>query len=203
MFAASRPEFSRRHEIYHALDRDFSGRTRFFAAAAITNQIFATLFRAAPNLVTGETGNFLSNLGAQLEVANMRFAEEIRRTTGGGSSLDRYLVFSEQRLVQDYVGVATSRPAAWARIGSELNRLLNGTHPASLAAALVSRTRHYRSVLTEARRQMGVDLDFADEEHRVTIGCALIRHVRHDTTGIAALQRAHPRAERERTEEYR
>jgi hypothetical protein len=164
--------------MYWALDRHFGGRTRFFAAAAMTNQMFAMLFKAAPHLVSRRTGNFLSELGARLEIANVRFADEIRRHGGRGASLDRHLVSSEQNLVQAYVDAVSVRVADWHRIGYELNRLLNGTHLASLAASVVSRTRGYRRVLAEARRRTGGHLDFAHEAHRVSIGCALVHHVR-------------------------
>jgi hypothetical protein len=41
-------------------------------------------------------------------------------------------------------------------------------------------SRDYRRVLGHVRRNLGVPLNFANEAHRVTIGCALIRHLHGD-----------------------
>jgi hypothetical protein len=174
----ARSEFARRHALYEMLDRDFRTQTRFFAAAAWTNRMFASLFESGPSWVSAGTHAFLNKLGAELEDVNRRFAADLRHETVEGANLDTRLVTAEQRVVQAHLDCARVRIARWPRISIELNQLLNGTHIAARAAPLLLHSRRYRAVLGEARRQMGGGLDFAEESHRVTIGCALIRHLR-------------------------
>jgi hypothetical protein len=175
---ASHSEFARRHVFYSSLDRDLQAHTGFFAAAALTNRMFASLFEWGLNWVSAATYDFLNKLGAELEGTNRCFAAEIRRGVTADVSLDTRLVAEEQRIAQAHLETSRLRIATWPGISRELNGLLNGTHIASRVAPLLSHSRRYRAVLAEVRRQMGVGLDFADESHRVTIGCTLIRHLR-------------------------
>lgn len=170
-------EFARRHGLYSALDRDLHATTRFFAAAALTNRIFASVFESGPSWASAGTHDFLNSLGAELECANRRFAADIRREGAVDRNLDTRLVTREQRIAQAYLEACRIRMSTWPRIGRELNELLNGTHIASRVAPLLPHCRRYRAVLGEARLRTGVVLNFAEESHRVTIGCLLIRHL--------------------------
>jgi hypothetical protein len=175
---ADQSEFARRHLFYATLDRDLKTHTGFFAAAALTNRVFASLFDSRPRWVSAATHDFLNQLGAQLEAANERFAAGIRRGGVADISLDTQLVTQEQRIAQAYLDTSWRRIANWPHISRELNELLNGTHIASRVAPLLLHSRCYRAVLDEVRRQLGVPLDFADKSHRIAIGCTLIRRLR-------------------------
>jgi hypothetical protein len=120
----------------------------------------------------------LSRLGFHLETANQRIVAYIRRGPAADLSLDTRLVVLEQRIAQAHLENSRLQIATWSRISRELNELLNGSHIACRIAPFLPHSRLYQAVLDEVRRPMRMGLDFADESHRITIGCTLIRHLR-------------------------
>jgi hypothetical protein len=172
--------FNRRSALYLDLDSELRSRTRFFAAAALTNSVLADLYALIPHLLPRHSYHFLNELGALLEAMNVHYAREIKAGTASCRSLDYYLVSSEQRLAQTYVDAHQGLPQGnWERVRRELNALLNKHPLASFVSRWSVRGRHFYSVLKDVRRDIGVALDFADESHRVRIGLALIQHIQY------------------------
>ena len=173
-------EFARRHVLYRQLDHRLRAATRFFAAAALVNEVFAQLFRRLPIGVSQRTFAFLSELGSSLEPVNLHYARRIRDGGLGGAWLDPTLIRLEQqyvqRLGQRWAGRST---AGWRGVRGELNALLNGHHPVALFAPCLPCGRQVLGVLTAVRQDLGVDLDFADGLHRIRIGCALVQHLQN------------------------
>jgi hypothetical protein len=93
-------EFARRSMLYGSLDRLLRSNTRFFAAAALLNEVFADLFHRAPIGLSRGSYTFLCELGASLEPMNVGYARGIRDRCYSGPWLDRSLVRLEQRQVQ-------------------------------------------------------------------------------------------------------
>ena len=104
-------EFARRHVLYTQLDQHLHAATRFFAAAALVNEVFAQLFRRLPIGVSQRSFAFLSELGSSLEPVNLHYARGIRDGRLCGPWLDRALV----RLEQQHVRRCGQR---WAAVGS-------------------------------------------------------------------------------------
>ena len=111
-----RSEFTRRHLFYCLLDRHLHAQTRFFAAAAWTNRIFALLFESGPSWVSVATRDFLDQLGVQLEAANRRFAMAISLSATACADLDTRLVAQEQCTAQVHLEAARAELAAWPQI---------------------------------------------------------------------------------------
>jgi hypothetical protein len=172
-------DFERRRNLYAGLDRDLRCRTRFFAAAEFVNAVLAGLFRWLPVDLSAGSIVFLSELGASLELVNMRYASAVRAGRLAGLSLDHSLVCLEQQEVQLRWRLWSTRSGnAWRGVRQELNGLLNGHLPVSFLAPFLACGRQLTTVTTAVRQDLGVD--FANESHRVQIGCALIRHLRSD-----------------------
>jgi hypothetical protein len=169
-------EFERRSSLYARFDVQLRCRTRFFAAAALINTVFARLFGMWPGFHSPRTFEFLRDAGAALEIDNLRYARQISR--GRGGALDRTLVCAEQGRLQQLVRTKEMRqPQEWQSIRRELNGLLNHAHAAPFlwwceASCGLS------EVLREIRGPSRLELDFADEWHRILIGLKLIEHVR-------------------------
>jgi hypothetical protein len=177
-------EFERRSALYSRLDLQLCDQTRFFAAAALVNAVFATLFQLWSAIRPPRSFNFLNEVGAALETDNLRYARAITAHTPG-DSLDYALVCAEQARLQCYVRAHQAlRPRQWESIRRELNGLLNDRY----AIALFSRwgkggARLYR-VLHEVRERLGTTLDFSTESHRIRIGLRLIEHFRQERSSM-------------------
>ncbi len=149
--------------------------TRFFAAAALVNEVFAKLFRRVPMGVSQRSIAFLSELASSLEPVNLHYARRIRDGGLSGPWLDRALVRLEQQHVQRWGQRWAARSAVgWPGVRRELNGLLNAYHPVALFAPCLPCGRQLLSVLTAVRQDLGVDLDFADGSHRIRVGYALV-----------------------------
>jgi hypothetical protein len=172
-------QFQRRSVLYSRLDARLFDRTRFFAAAALINSVFAELFQVFPVIRSPRSFTFVNEVGAALEVANLHYASEISRRTPGRPALDHALVRAEQRLLQSYVQLhQAQRPQQWESIRSELNALLNDRYAASLISRWCKASGPFTQVLREVRARLGTALDFASESHRIQIGLTLIEHIR-------------------------
>ena len=173
-------EFERRCNLYAHYDAQLCDRTRFFAAAALVNQVLARLCAGVRPINSAPSLSFLNEAGAVLEHANRAFASQLSRR-GSKSTIDHALVCAEQGHLQCYVlAYQAQRPQRWQLIRSELNRLLNKRRAASLFCRWWGSAGILARALSEVRGQLCVQLDFADESHRISIGMKLIEKIRFD-----------------------
>jgi hypothetical protein len=174
----SRP-FQQRHVVYLRLDEQLGSRTRFFAAAALTNAVFARLFQLVPGHSLSHVYHFLADAGTILEAANLQFARELPQRSGNGVALDQYLVCSEQRRLQTLLNTSMAHADShWRSTRRDLNHLLNEQPLLALGASCSASSRHYYWALQKVREHLGAPLDFANETHRINIGLGIIRHIR-------------------------
>jgi hypothetical protein len=177
-------EFRRRSALYGRLDSQLCGHTRFFAAAALVNCAFARLFGTLRRVAAPCCFAFLNEAGSLLERDNVHYARAIAKGTTG-KALDQALVHAEQRQLQYFVRLyQTQRPRQWELIRRQLNGLLNDRYIAPLSRWCHASQRLAR-VLRQVRGEVGPDLDFALESHRIRIGLALIAHIRKTTSAVA------------------
>ncbi len=179
--------FVQRQMLYARLDAEVETCTRFFAAAALTNAVFAQLFSVVPRRSLSRAHRFLREAGAVLESANLQFVSDIRQIPRG-SALDQYLVSREQSLIQRLLEEGKTQAHGYdRRLCRELNGLLNGHPVAVLLSRLFTCSRRYHGILEKTRRELGLALNFANESHRIHIGLGLIRHIREDDACRASL----------------
>jgi hypothetical protein len=172
-------EFQRRSALYARLDAELRDRTRFFAAAALINTAFARLFGLLSVVHAPCSFNFLNEVGAALEVDNIDYARSITARTPG-PVLDHDLVCAEQSQLQHHVRAhQAQRPHQWEFIRHQLNGLLNQRYVASFSRWCHAGEKIVR-VLREVRGQVGRELEFGAEAHRVRIGLTLIEHIRNE-----------------------
>jgi hypothetical protein len=149
-----------------AADPSISTRTHFFGAAAIVTKALAT--RDQPP--------FLANLGAKLEVANVRRAREIRagklyrNGTAQANTVD--FIRFEQALVQAELERLQARDAhAYGKViacaNAQISRATKG-----IARWL---NRRFARAVIATRAQLGRDVDFARREDRELLGNAIAR----------------------------
>ena len=170
-------EFERRSVLYARFDAQLGDHTRFFAAAALINAVFAKLF-VWPGTRSARSFYFLNEVGAALEIDNLAYARKIHRRQQD-EALDHALVCAEQGRLQGYVSAQQARrPQQWETIRSELNGLLNDRFAASLFSRWCESSRRLSQVLREVRGPSRLQLDFANESHRILIGLKLIENVR-------------------------
>lgn len=178
-------EFERRSALYAHFDVQLCARTRFFAAAALINAVFARLFDVWPAIHRPRSFSFLNDVGAALEIDNLSYAREISRGMSG--PLDRILVCAEQRRLQRFVRAQQIRcPQQWESIRSELNVLLNHRYGASYFSRWYEAGGTLAGALREIRGTARVELDFANLSHRILIGLKLIEHVRVSASAYGA-----------------
>ena len=172
-------EFLCRAASYDHADGRVCDRTRFFGAAAFINHLFAVLFRSPSAIVSDFTCSYLNDLGRSLATINASQMHNMNAFGCIGDALDATLVCSEQRAAQVHWQNYTLRaPQRIVAIRAELDGLLNGRHTLSHFAPLFVRSRDFSRCLLSARREVGTDLQFGNEFHRVRVGLALIRHLR-------------------------
>ena len=170
-------QFERRSALYARLDAQLCDRTRFFAAAALVNTVFARL-SGSWSAVHGRCSfDFLDEVGAALETYNLGCARSITLGPPGGD-LDRALVCAEQRQLQHHLRVHRAQyPRQWEFIRRQLNGLLNHRYAGCLSRWCYPGEDMAR-VLRKVRCHVGRELDFATEAHRVRIGLMLVEQIR-------------------------
>jgi hypothetical protein len=186
--------FLQRARAYAQIDISLLGKTRFFAAASLTNAVLARLCGFRSSLVSPQCKELLLILGATLEAYNERLARAALRSQKTGPVLDRSLVVLEQRVAQRWWRSYCAQHSSQARsVERELDDLLNGTHPASFFANLWADSREYNEVLSDSRIAARSSLHFAHQGDRVRIGYSLVVHLRRrleqHTIGGTSLQR--------------
>jgi hypothetical protein len=173
-------EFARRSVLYSRCDARLCDHTRFFAAAAMVNAVLAKNFDVLPAVRAPHSFSFLSEVGAALEIDNLTYARQISFRPLG-KTFDYALVRAEQGRLQEFVRVHQERrPQEWGATRRELNGLLNDRYAASLFSRWCESTGGLFRVLRKVREQVRMQLDFADETHRIRIGLELIEHIRRD-----------------------
>jgi len=171
--------FQTRAALYGRLDAHLRQKTRFFGAAALTNQVLAYLASARSGLLCSPaTANWLCSIGACLEARNIRLADRIGRRYFAGAALDQQLVSVEQSMVEDALKAARgAQRGNYTATLAEMNALLNDR----LWPALFwprSEVRGYARILATVRSDLGSPIEFSQQRHRETIGTALIAALR-------------------------
>jgi hypothetical protein len=184
--ARSPYRFDQRAELYAEWDQQLCAKTRFFAAASVTNRVLGALTRMAfPLRLSLGAGELLERLGASLERRNRCFAERLSTEERSGALLDTWMVQSEQQRVEGFLKEwAVIWPAHMRRVTAELDEILNWDFPCSLWNALLPSVSGYFSVLRLARHEVGAPIEFAQQAHRVRIGQVLIEAIRGEEIAL-------------------
>jgi hypothetical protein len=173
-------EFARRSALYAHCDGKLFAHTRFFAAAATVNAALARRFNVLAAVHAPRSFRFLSEVGAALEVDNLKYARHIENRPLDGA-LDYALVRAEQRRLQEHVDAHRRHyPNEWQAIRRELNGVLNERYATSFLARFCEGADRLTRVLRQVRGHVRAKLDFADESHRIRIGLQLIDLIRHE-----------------------
>jgi hypothetical protein len=171
--------FERRAGLYRQIDSRLRSRTRFFAAAALTNAVLAQLFRYVPDRSLENAYRLLNEGGALLEAANLEWVRVPPEHTQVPSELDQILVRGEQRLLQSFLDTAPgTHRGSRIVITEDFNRLLNRRHWALLGAPCLEHSRRFLRVLDSVRIGLGHCFDFTVESHRVELGLGIVGDVR-------------------------
>jgi hypothetical protein len=172
--------FEQRAELYADWDRQLRAKTRFFAAACLTNRVLGVLARMAfPVRLSAGAVELLEKLGASLEPGNRSLAMRVRAGKRSGALLDAWMVQIEQRRVESFLdGWGALRPTTVRRVTAELDGVLNWNVPCSLCCNLLPSLSGYLGVLRLVRSEIGPRIEFARQAHRVRIGQELIEGIR-------------------------
>lgn len=196
-FAAPSQEFRRRARHYGDLDARLAARTRFFAAAALTNIVLAELcsHRGRWLWISRSTVGSLLNLGAMLETLNLQRAARLASEGGSGPRLDASFVEMEQAFVESVLQQwAQDNAPRYRQLIAELDRLLRAVARGLMPVQCSADVRRYMRVLRSVRVTAGRSPSFADCTDRIRIGNALIEEARRScqpsTTSIWLLGRA-------------
>jgi hypothetical protein len=174
-------EFDRRARNYLRLDARLASHTRFFAAAALTNNVLAELSiqRARWMWISQTTLSALLTLGGMLEALNLRRAQSLDAESSSGASLDSSFVEMEQAYVESVLrGWADTCVPRYNRLIAELDRLLLAVANGVLPPRCSPNVRRYEQVLRSVTRAAGRCPSFAICADRISIGKALINEAR-------------------------
>ena len=174
-------DFRRRMRLYAQWDLRLAPRTRFFGAAALTNEALAELFSrfTARICLSGSTAGFLTGLGHLLEGVNVRLACEIERGRLTATDLDVRMVACEQSIVEVQLNRLRSTDAgAHLRATAQIDRVLTLVRFAATPARLCASGAAYWSVLRGVGTDLGRSARFALQTDRERIGLGLIRQLR-------------------------
>lgn len=176
-------DFERRAALYASYDAQLFEYTRFFAAASIINAVLAKLFATVPASRSQRCFGFLTEVGAALETTNHVYAVALARSVAG-SGLDRALVCAEQGQLQRYIeSQQAERPHQWNATRNELNGFLNERCAGFMLSRWWTGSAPLFYILRDVRAQVGGDLDFASEFHRILIGMKIIEYIRRADGG--------------------
>jgi hypothetical protein len=172
-------DFAQRAALYWQWDQALCGSTRFYAAAALINEVFAEcLSGPARVLLSAPTLEFFLTVSRTLQRFNTNWAVSVGRSEQGvreGAQLDTWLVQLEQVLVERCLRqLYCAERRAYGRVIREANAWLR------LAQALAGFPAPYPSftilgsVLRQLHRGRGQSIDFAQRSDREAVGNALI-----------------------------
>jgi hypothetical protein len=179
VFASPPYRFEQRADMYARWDRQLRGKTRFFAAASVTNRVLGVLVRVTfPMRLSLSAGGVLDDLGRLLEDGNRTLAENVATERRGGVVLDEYMVNTEQSWVSRFLTqTAIAAPITMQRVTAELDGMLNKSMHWSICN-LVPSVCAYLHVLRRVRCLVAAPLQFRHQSHRVHIGQQLLASIR-------------------------
>lgn len=157
--------------------------TRFFGAANAVSQGLADVAAWSPAVsamgVSKQTANFLEGVGENLQKLNETEANAIQNGTLSGAGLDQQLVHNEQTTVQGQLdALQQADPSAYGKTISEINGALNPTGFDKTISSAFPTDKAFQGVLDGVRKDLGRNIDFANQGDREAIGNALIQQVR-------------------------
>lgn len=171
---------------YQALANDpsIARLTSFFSAAsAVVNTLASANLGGSVLSISPSTRTFLAESGAALETANLgRLSMLQAGLLGNGSRRqnDRNFVRFEQRTLQGRLDALSSSDRQ--SIVGEINTLLNGGSAAEfLAGGLGLSDRNVRSAISTVQNNIGGNIDFGNQDHRVALGDELTRMARQSS----------------------
>jgi hypothetical protein len=178
--------FERRVELYAGWDRQLREKTRFFAAASLTNRVLAAMARMTfPTSLSPGACGILDSLGAALELSNRSLVSRLLEEQCCGTVLDRRLVEFEQSLVERFLSqTAIAAPGNLRVVTGEIDGLLNRQAPWSICDKLFPTVCGYLAVLKHVRGEVKPPIQFAQQDHRVRIGQELIACIRGGTISV-------------------
>jgi hypothetical protein len=170
--------FAARAALYEDWDRRVFTRTRFFAAAAVTNAALVELCsrHVLARLLCAAGLDFLARLGGQLQSFNVAIAERIEHGRWHACP-DEALVMLEQAVVEKLLGdFASADERAHGSIIRQLDRLLYCLGHARRygLSSCGPNTGMLSCGVRIARSGPGQCLSFASMRDRVAIGRALV-----------------------------
>jgi RHS repeat-associated protein len=160
-----------------------NSRTRFFGAAAIVSNslgdVGAWRVIVRPLGVSSQTGSILEGIGRTLQAFNEGESHLVATgALGSGPALDSQLVHNEQGVVQGVLnGLQTSDLAGYNKAIGEINGSLNGLATRALEEIAPS-DRAYAGILAGVRKDLGRDINFANQSDREAIGNAQVQALR-------------------------
>ena len=164
--------------LYRQWDRQLFQRTRFFAAAAVTNVVLADLFsRAAARIwLAPATQAFLLDAGRVLQALNTQIADELTGCCVPIGELDARLVSIEQSALERVLRtLQATDAAAHTVVTAQLDRLLGTSRCCYLRLLhLHPATYVYERVLMRVRRELNRPIRFALQSDREHIGRTVI-----------------------------
>jgi hypothetical protein len=172
--------FENRAKLYAAWDRQLGEKTRFFAAASVTNHVLAGAVRLAfPKRLSHSAATILGSLGDSLEISNRQLAKRVLGERRSGVHLDERMVEVEQSLVERFLErTADAEPNALRQAIAEYDVLLNLQAPWSICGSVFPGIGGYLAALRRVRGRVGPPLRFVQLAHRILIGQQLIAGIR-------------------------
>ncbi len=165
-----------RAETYSGYDRQVSGKTRFFGAAAATVRYLANNdLPLVGNVISDRAEAFLNRVSSNLATLNAQTFAGIRNGSISGANLDSKLVHLEQSRVQSMLDAlpASERAAIVGSINAGFNSSLR-----DISGFGSSSDRQYNQVLNGVAKDLGRPIDFGRQSDREAIGNGLIKSIR-------------------------
>lgn len=168
--------FCRRATLYQYFQVKFSGTTDFFGAASQTTRMLAAVEITGSGFsIPGDAKEFLREVSGQLESFNVQTALSIEDGSLSHPNLDGYLVNLEQTNVQAALdNLRTTGPIQYQKVVRKINDRLNAKGLDRILGSLYSSDRAYQGILDQVHNDLGSDVDFSNQEHRVAICHKLI-----------------------------
>jgi uncharacterized protein RhaS with RHS repeats len=173
-----------RRDIYQHFDRQVSGSTRFFGAAAATVQFLANTDIPGSDManrllglgVSSEASGFLHDVSRSLYAMNAKTYASLRDGSLSGENLDAKLVHKEQSAVQAKLDAL--EPEQKNRIIESINASFQDRSVAGLGS---DTDKSYIRVLDKVEVGLGRSIDFGKQSDREAIGNALIKDLRENS----------------------
>ena len=176
--ANSGSSYCMRSYIYTLMDNSISGKTRFFAAAALTMSMMADLDLPSftSSYISLSTKTYMSHISNNLQTMNMKTFEQVASGSISAANLDYYLIHKEQNAVQYQLGIIEKmNPTGYKTMIGELNGLLNPGLQVKAGTGYLGIDQKYMGVLDRVRKGLGRNIDFNKQSDREAIGKEAIR----------------------------